>query len=238
MSVDGAPGQQAFALLFAEPLSVFAAILTRTPVNPALSPLPQNFRFEAQVGRAMSDLDYPATGETDGSQLPPSSAIRTEYCGDAAALRPRLTSVAPLAVLDYWDKLRGARRFPARADFDPMAMRKHLPLIFMLDVLPDGQFRYRVVGSVISEFFGAGNPVGMTPEDVFGANAEVALAPMRICMERRQPYMHTASAAWHYCDRDYVYYEVVVLPLGDSDDKVDKLLCCAEFVSAEEAARA
>lgn len=174
----------------------------------------------------------------DIDTVPPSSAIQAEYWGEPAVLRPHLSAGAPLALLDHWERLRGPRRFPARAQFDPMAMRKHLPNIFMLDVLPGGTYRYRVVGSVISEFFGAGNPVGLTPEKVFGANAEVALTPIRICVAERAPYMHTASAQWYYHDRDYVYYEVVVLPLGDSDDAVTKVLCCAEFVSAEEAARA
>lgn len=100
---------------------------------------------------------------------------------------------------------------------------------------PDGTFRYRVVGSLISEFFGVGNPAGMTPEDVFGANAEVALSPLRICRDGRVPYMHTASASWLYRDRTYVFYTVLLLPFGESDDVVDKVLCCAEFL-AEEAA--
>ncbi|MDO8837967.1 MAG: PAS domain-containing protein [Parvibaculum sp.] len=174
----------------------------------------------------------------DDRPVPPSSAVHAEYWGAAATLRPHLTAAGPRAVLDYWETLRGPRRFPARAGFDPMAVRKYLPNIFMLEATDDGGWRYRVVGSIVSDFFGVGNPAGKTPEDIFGANAEGALGPLRICSGQRAPYMHTASASWIYQDRNYVYYEVVVLPLGESDDKVDKVLCCAEFVSAEEAARA
>ncbi len=174
----------------------------------------------------------------DDRPVPPASAIHVEYCGDAATLRPHLAAAGPRAVLDYWETLRGARRFPARAAFDPMAVRKYLPNIFMLELADDGSWRYRVVGSLMSEFFGVGNPVGMTPEDIFGANAEGALGPLRICSSQHAPYMHTASASWIYRDRHYVHYTVLLLPFGESDDKVDKVLCCAEFVSAEEAARA
>jgi hypothetical protein len=181
------------------------------------------------------DLENP--GEAKGQRQPPSSALRMELWGEASVIRPHLSAKAPLAVLDYWDALRGARLFPARSQFDPMAVRRHLPLIFLIDVLPHGEYRYRVVGTVISEFFGAGNAAGKTPYDVFGATAEVALAPIRICVGERTPYMHKASAAWHYQDRNYVHYEVVVLPLGESDEAVDKVLCCAEFISEEEAAR-
>lgn len=170
-------------------------------------------------------------------RVPPSPAIQAEYWGEPEEVRARLTAEAPRDVLDYWMRLRGSRRFPSRADFDPMEMRRHLANIFMLDVLPEGIFRYRVVGTLISDFFGVGNPAGMTPQDVFGANAEVALSPLRICTAERLPYLHTASASWIHRDRNYVYYEALLLPLGDSDEEVNKVLCCAEFVTEEEAAR-
>lgn len=174
----------------------------------------------------------------DDRPVPPASAIHAEYCGDAATLRPHLTAAGPRAVLDYWEALRGTRRMPPRAAFNPMAVRQHLPNIFMLERADDGSWRYRVVGSVISEFFGVGNPVGMTPEDIFGANADGALRPLGMCRDRRAPCMHTASASWIYCDRHYVHYTVLLVPFGESDAEVDKVLCCAEFVSEEEAASA
>lgn len=177
----------------------------------------------------------PAPGREEAASSP---VIRAEYWGEAEEVRARLTAEAPRQVLDYWMRLRGSRRFPSRADFDPMEMRQHLANIFMLDVLPEGGYRYRVVGSLISDFFGVGNPAGMTPEDVFGANAEIALRPLRVCCGERQPYVHAASASWIHRDRNYVYYTVVLLPLGESDDEVTKVLCCAEFVTEEEASRA
>ncbi|MDP1625675.1 PAS domain-containing protein [Parvibaculum sp.] len=181
----------------------------------------------------MSNDEQSAPPGADAPRVPPSAAIQAEYWGEPEAIRPHLTAQAPLDVLDYWLRLRGARRFPSRSDFDPMEMRRHLPNIFLLDVAPGGSFRYRVVGSLISEFFGVGNPAGMTPEDVFGANAEVALSPLRICRDARTPYMHTASASWLYRDRTYVHYEVLLLPFGESDEAVNKVLCCAEFLGED-----
>jgi hypothetical protein len=168
---------------------------------------------------------------------PVSAGTFHEFWGGAADLRPRLKAPGPRAVLDYWDLLRGERRFPSRTGFNPMEVRKHLPNIFMFDVSKDGEFRYRLAGANVAEFLNAGNPVGKTPEEIFGAKAEPVLAPLRFICATHQAYMRTASATWAYKDRNYVYYEVVSLPLGESDEAVDKILCCAEFISEEEAAR-
>lgn len=185
----------------------------------------------------MEQQQYSALAGSAQTGAPPLPAVLSQYWGPPETIRAHLHAAAPLAVLDYWERLRGPRRFPSRADFNPMAVRKHLPLIFMLDVLPDETWRYRVVGSVIADFFGVGNPSGMTPQDIFGDNAEVALTPLRICTDERAPYMHTASASWLYRDRTFVHYTVLLLPFGESDDAVEKILCSAEFVSEEEAAR-
>jgi hypothetical protein len=185
----------------------------------------------------MNKQQHSALAGSAQTGAPPLPAVLSQYWGPPETIRAHLHAEAPLAVLDYWERLRGPRRFPSRADFNPMEVRKHLPLIFMLDVLPNETWRYRVVGTVIADFFGTGNPSGMTPQDIFGDNAEVALTPLRICTDERALYMHTASASWLYRDRNFVHYTVLLLPFGESDDKVEKILCCAEFVSEEEAAR-
>lgn len=166
-----------------------------------------------------------------------SSAIQAECWGEPETIRPHLTARAPLRVLDYWSQLRGSRRFPPRVHFNPMKVARLLPKIFLVDVLPDGGFRYRVAGALISDFFGVANPAGMTPEQVFGADAEVAISPMRICSTERASYMHSASANWRHGDRTYVYYEMLLLPFGEGDDAVTSILCCAEFVCQEDIAR-
>lgn len=165
------------------------------------------------------------------------SAVIAEHAGMAADIRPHLSGAALHEVLDYWESLCGGRRFPARADFDPMAVRKHLPVIYLMDALADGSFRYRVVGEMISDFFGAGSPVGRTPQELFGDTAEVALAPYRRVCAEGCLYTHTASAVWLYKNRSYVHYQVLLLPMGDSEARVDKILAAVEFVAESVAAR-
>ncbi|MEX1153889.1 PAS domain-containing protein [Parvibaculum sp.] len=171
------------------------------------------------------------------SQVP--SAVFAEYSGGPEDVRPHIAHRGALCdALAYWEALRGRRRFPARAEFDPMALRRHLPVIYLLEAAPDGEFRYRVVGGMISEFFGAVSPVGRTPQEVFGENAEIALAPYRLVCARRCLYMHRASAAWLYRNRAYVHYNVLLLPMGTDEARVDKILAAVDFISEEAARRA
>ncbi|MEQ8266832.1 MAG: PAS domain-containing protein [Parvibaculum sp.] len=163
------------------------------------------------------------------------SAVQAEYSGGPEAIRPHLGGEALPAVLDYWERLRGSRRFPPRSAFDPMALRAHLAQVYLLDVLPDHVFRYRVVGGAIADFFGETSPVGLTPEEVFGATAGIALAPYRLVSAQGCLYMHTASAVWLYRNRPYVHYSVLLLPMGESEQRVDKILAIVDFVPEREA---
>jgi PAS domain-containing protein len=53
-------------------------------------------------------------------------------------------------LLAYWERKRGMRLAPRRADIDPADLRMHLPNIFMVDVLDGGgDFRYRLIGTAI-----------------------------------------------------------------------------------------
>jgi hypothetical protein len=50
----------------------------------------------------------------------------------------------------YWERKRGMRLAPCRADVDLMDLRMHLRTIFMVDVLDGGaDFRYRLIGTAI-----------------------------------------------------------------------------------------
>lgn len=40
---------------------------------------------------------------------------------------------------------------PRRADIDPAEIREHMPTLFMVEVLPQGEYRYRLVGSELVE---------------------------------------------------------------------------------------
>jgi hypothetical protein len=54
----------------------------------------------------------------------------------------------------HWDKLRGERAAPARADIDPAHLRGFLADVFMLDANPWQEGRLRLAGTRICALFG------------------------------------------------------------------------------------
>lgn len=89
---------------------------------------------------------------------------------------------APVAeIFRYWDRLRGERAMPRRADFRPEAVPRHLPAILMIDVegLDEqgvGVYRYRVVGTESVRLRGR-DPTGkLVREGFFWSSAEAAIA--------------------------------------------------------------
>jgi hypothetical protein len=54
-------------------------------------------------------------------------------------------------LLAYWQERRGARRFPARGDVDPVEFRYALGHVSMVDVVGDPpRFRFRLVSTLAS----------------------------------------------------------------------------------------
>lgn len=58
--------------------------------------------------------------------------------------------------LAYWDRRRGGRAMPRRADIDPVDIPQLLPNLQLIEVSDGGRrFRYRLVGTALVTAFGA-----------------------------------------------------------------------------------
>lgn len=58
--------------------------------------------------------------------------------------------------LAYWNRIRGHRPMPARADMNPLDIPQLLPYVMLVDVLRDPlDFRFRLLGSAHDEVVGA-----------------------------------------------------------------------------------
>jgi hypothetical protein len=65
-----------------------------------------------------------------------------------------MKAAATRELFAYWNRLRGARSAPERADVDPGAIREILSDTFMLEAGDDGDFPFRLSGSRICALMG------------------------------------------------------------------------------------
>ncbi|MBI1245274.1 MAG: PAS domain-containing protein [Alphaproteobacteria bacterium] len=122
---------------------------------------------------------------------------------------------------DYWDARRGGRDMPARADIDAVEIGWALGDVSLIDVLPDGDFRWRVDGTNLSAFFGCdmgGRKLSQYPFPEFIEKLRARLlAPVR----RREPVFETSM----FEHGDYRWnYDTLMLPLAADGRNVDMLI--------------
>jgi len=127
--------------------------------------------------------------------------------------------------LDYWrSKLRG-RKFPLVADFVPKEVRSHLSSVVLIDALPDySDFRYRLVGSSVCEYFLA-NCTGKTVSEVFASERVargIASVYRRAC-ELEKPLRVTGPQI-SVSDVFFPTYDCLYLPYSSDGRRVDRLV--------------
>ncbi len=134
---------------------------------------------------------------------------------------------------DYWNGLRGTRRFPARTDITPRGMLAFLRNVVLLKVIDDGaDYEYRVAGDAHVA------AIGVSFQGLFLSHIE-AVAPEYGRMSR-MTYARICAGAEPYCvrgwmgrdfpDARFAHHESVFLPLGVSGAEVDHLLIVSGYV--------
>jgi hypothetical protein len=89
---------------------------------------------------------------------------------------------------EYWNRKRGDRAMPSRADIDPGEMRQLLPGIVLVDVAYDPlRLTYRLVGTDEVEARGS-DPTGLdVREHVFAVTPEEGFRTYMLALETRRP---------------------------------------------------
>jgi len=126
----------------------------------------------------------------------------------------------------YWQRKRGNRRMPARADIDPAEMKALLPFMILVDVVHDAagktDFVYRLVGTREVEIR-SGDPTGRRVAEAFhGPSAENALGCYRQAVDNRVPYLddeYFAQADDRFGDEANLF-----LPLSNDGETVNMVL--------------
>jgi hypothetical protein len=132
-----------------------------------------------------------------------------------------------LQLYDYWHKLRGARRFPLRREFEPVALPRLLPYLIVNDVEvgPRGKprFRVRLEGDQVVRARG-GSAKGKYLDEagviVFGNDVTSAYARL---VETGEPWYSEGTFASDQIRSGMLYR--LALPFGgESDARVDYII--------------
>lgn len=129
-------------------------------------------------------------------------------------------------VHDYWQRKRGTRAMPSRADIHAPELREHLGWIVMADVLPDFRdFRYRLIGTLVSRYF-IHDATGKTVREAFVDSpreiVDMAIAVHRKCARDKVIVLTHGAAGW---SRDnFEEFSSLYLPLSDDGENCNVVL--------------
>jgi PAS domain len=121
-----------------------------------------------------------------------------------------------------WIEKRRDRRFPARADFDPLELGFVLGNLSLIDVLPAAvpPSPARHDGGVAARLRPHGKSAEEIPDPEF---RQVALDTYRKVVELGQPMRDVRETM---LDSKIHRYEIIWLPLSDDDKTINMLMAC------------
>ncbi|MBA4096107.1 MAG: hypothetical protein C0484_04975 [Rhodospirillum sp.] len=141
---------------------------------------------------------------------------------------------APADLLEmyaYWQRKRGARVMPARADLEPAEIKRLLPGILLVDVRLSAdsalEFAYRLVGTREVDMRGhdpTGKPVA---EAYYGKSAELVTACYRRVVETGQPFLD--EDCFHLPGQEWSPSASIYLPLSNDGAQVNMVLVYSSF---------
>lgn len=142
---------------------------------------------------------------------------------------PDITQPVLRPVLEYWEQKRGGRKLPGRGDIDPEELKPYLRHLFLIEVLGGGQFRYRLVGSEITERYGR-NSTGKTVRETYAATPVIAdwLGDM-LGAVTTTAHPVLASGPLTAINKAHVFSESLHLPLGDGGERVTMIFGAARY---------
>lgn len=134
----------------------------------------------------------------------------------------RPDSLLPTA-LAHWHRLRGGRRLPLRAEFDPSEVPALLPYVIVVDVLHDPpDFQYRLLGTAIDRVLGGGYRGKRYSELTFTKPGTALWDEHWRVVAEQAPLRSTV--AYLGTDRAIQKADYVAMPFSDAGQSVDMLL--------------
>ncbi|MEZ5832519.1 MAG: PAS domain-containing protein [Dongiaceae bacterium] len=127
-----------------------------------------------------------------------------------------------LRLIEYWRSKRGTRRFPSRADLDPLDLGFMLGRIALTEVHEEPRrYRLRLVGSWWAALVGF-ESTGMWLEDWPNANQRKLTAETYETLIAARRPLCAQRDAW--VDDQKLDYEILLLPLSDDDSRISMIV--------------
>jgi len=147
----------------------------------------------------------------------------------AAAISP-ITDDRLQSLHDYWRQKAAVRAMPRRADIDPGEIPKLLADVMLVDVMPDGRYRYRLIGTANTAAHGI-NATGRYLDEVLPGPAYRAhvIGLYDECVGTARPVYSESlfmSPQRRVAER---HTKVLFLPLSDNGKQVDIVLVMQVF---------
>jgi len=159
------------------------------------------------------------------SWAPDDLANRVEGARDIAAPTDLIVS----RIFAYWNRKRGQRRMPSRADIDPVELRALVEHITLYDVVEPGKlYRVRLVGGAIVDFVGRNATGKFAHESLAPDVAAQMIEVLTSVVVKRAPRFRAGTAYWRV-DKSYRRFEAGFMPLSPDDDRVDKIIAGIVF---------
>lgn len=122
----------------------------------------------------------------------------------------------------HWQRMRGDRRMPARADFDPLDVRFAIGYISLIEVHRDPvRFYFRLDGTKQVDLFGVDCTRRYLDEAMPKEHVAMAVASYTDVVEHAVPRYHRRQITFH---QRLIDYEVVILPFSNDGERVAMLM--------------
>ena len=149
-----------------------------------------------------------------------------------------ITDLRLREALDYWQAKAAGRALPGRSDIDPIEIPKLLPDLMLVDVLADGRYRYRLIGTENAEAHGL-NATGRYLDEVLPGPEYKAhvLALYDECVRTCRPLYSESLFMSPRQRTPERHTKVLFLPLAEAGDSVNMVLVVQVFLYIDEATR-
>ena len=129
----------------------------------------------------------------------------------------------------YWLKIKADHQFPSREDFNPTDIPHVLSVIWMADVVDEGnelKFDIRLVGTDIAHAFQQQS--ANVPLDILTFSDPI-IERLTALVKTRKPYYYQGDFPIE--NTDYNYYSTISLPFSTDDENVDIIISCVHCFS-------